>query len=348
MNTFHAKTRITPTAHTPQVAVVMRTKNRLLLLHRALASVLFQTLPTWHLYLVNDGGDQAALETMLAPYRPLLGNKITVVHHATSQGMEAASNAALALISEDFFVIHDDDDSWHPDFLKHSVAFLTKPQNARFLAVTTGTIVVNEEIQNDLVTEHSRVEWGANRATIDFTKILHSNLFPPISLLMRSSLLQSVGQYNAALPVLGDWDYNLRIMTQGDIAFLKNNLAFYHCRVPGAPSAYSNTITTQLDQHQLYNTLLRNQWLRDSLQQSPHLIGLMQGLVFASSHTPPGGTPATHHLHHIEGLLHQINHRLEIVELTALWVNKLLRPVHKMWHVALPARRVVARLRGRV
>lgn len=335
---MNTETPNTPITSAPQVAVVMRTKNRLLLLHRALASVLFQTLPTWHLYLVNDGGDQTALDTMLEPYRPLFGNKITVLHHATSKGMEAASNAALALVSEDFFVIHDDDDSWHPDFLKYSVDFLTKPQNAGFLAATTGTIVVNEEIRNDLVSEHSRVEWTANRETIDFKKILYANLFPPISLLMRSNLLQSIGLYNTALPVLGDWEYNLRIMTQGDIGFISKNLAFHHRRVAGAPAAYTNTVT---DQHQLYNTLLRNQWLRDSLQHSPHLFGLMQGLIFAN------GSPATHQQHNIEGLLHQINQRLERVEITSAWVHKLLRPVHKIWHIALPARRIVAKIRGR-
>lgn len=338
---MNTKTPNTPITSAPQVAVVMRTKNRNLLLHRALASVLFQTLPTWHLYLVNDGGDQTALDTMLEPYRPLFGSKITVLHHATSKGMEAASNAALALVSEDFFVIHDDDDSWHPDFLKYSVDFLTKPQNVRFLAVTTGTIVVHEEIQNGLVIERSRLEWSANRETIDFTKILYANLFPPISLLMRSSLLQSIGLFNTALPVLGDWEYNLRIMTQGDIAFISNNLAFYHHRVSGGLSAYSNTVTMQLDQHQLYNTLLRNQWLRDSLQHSPHLLGLMQGLIFVN------GSPAAHQQQNIEGLLHQINQRLERVEITSAWVHKLLRPVHKIWHIALPARRIVAKIRGR-
>lgn len=98
---MNAPSPSTTTTHAT-VAVVMRTKNRLLLLHRALSSVLFQTHTAWHLYLVNDGGNQPELERTLALYRPLFGNRLSVLHHSTSQGMEAASNAALAHVTEAF------------------------------------------------------------------------------------------------------------------------------------------------------------------------------------------------------------------------------------------------------
>lgn len=334
----HPSSTTVPLQTGATVAVIMRTKNRLLLLHRAFSSVLLQSLPSWHLYLVNDGGDKEALEEMLTFYRPLFGGKLSVLHHDTSQGMEAASNAALALVSESFFVIHDDDDSWHPDFLKQSVAFLTDRKNANYVAVTTGCCVVYEDIKNNKVIELSREEWGFNRETVSFTKMLRTNLFPPICLLMRASLLKSAGFFNASLPVLGDWEYNLRVMMQGDIGYLKETLAFYHHRKPGLNSCYSNTVTDHTHKHDLYNILLHNQWLRDTLQHAPHLLGLMQVMQQQQS------SPNTHHL---EGLLHHINHRLDKIELTSSWLHKMLRPVHKLWLLALPARHLIAKLRGR-
>jgi len=39
------------------VAIIMRTKNRPILLARALKSVLEQEYQNWHLYLINDGGE---------------------------------------------------------------------------------------------------------------------------------------------------------------------------------------------------------------------------------------------------------------------------------------------------
>ena len=92
------------------VSIIMRTKDRALLLPRALRSVLAQSFTNWRLYLVNDGGNPATLENVLAPFRNDFGDKLSVINHAASLGMEAASNAGLAVASGRYFAIHDDDD----------------------------------------------------------------------------------------------------------------------------------------------------------------------------------------------------------------------------------------------
>jgi glycosyltransferase involved in cell wall biosynthesis len=51
--------------------------------------------------------------------------------------MEAASNAGIAACDSDYIVIHDDDDSWCPDFLERTVAFLDGPEGARYGGVAT-------------------------------------------------------------------------------------------------------------------------------------------------------------------------------------------------------------------
>lgn len=112
------------------VAIITRTKNRPVLLARALNSVLEQKYHNWHLYIVNDGGDKHAVDNLVDVYADQFGDKITVIHNEKSLGMEAASNCAFHLANEEFMVIHDDDDSWHPDFLLETVAFLKKNQNA--------------------------------------------------------------------------------------------------------------------------------------------------------------------------------------------------------------------------
>jgi glycosyltransferase involved in cell wall biosynthesis len=50
--------------------------------------------------------------------------ELRVLHHAHSKGMEAASNAGIHASTGEFVVIHDDDDSWHPDFLRETVDYL--------------------------------------------------------------------------------------------------------------------------------------------------------------------------------------------------------------------------------
>ena len=67
------------------VAIITRTKNRAVLLARALNSVLEQRYQNWHLYVVNDGGDVATVEKLLDTYRDLFGERLTVIHNPSGR-----------------------------------------------------------------------------------------------------------------------------------------------------------------------------------------------------------------------------------------------------------------------
>lgn len=51
--------------HDNSVAIIMRTKNRPVLLARAFESVIQQTHHEWHLYLINDGGDPKPINELI-------------------------------------------------------------------------------------------------------------------------------------------------------------------------------------------------------------------------------------------------------------------------------------------
>ena len=75
-----------------KVAVITRTKNRELLLNRALASVSSQTFRDFVWVIVNDGGERAPVEE-IAGKASTSGIEVKVLHHEKSLGMEAASVA---------------------------------------------------------------------------------------------------------------------------------------------------------------------------------------------------------------------------------------------------------------
>ena len=275
----HATTTV-KAEKTPGVAVVMRTKDRPVLLHRALSSVLSQRYPEWHLYLVNDGGDKNVLEEMLAAYRPSFKDKLTVIHHEQSKGMEAASNAALSLVKQEFASIHDDDDSWDPEFLLHCVQYLSNSRHQNFVAVYTDYYVIQERIQGNtvkLVEKQDNQAFG--KGIIDYAKLLHTNCFPPISMMFRFGAVEKIGGYNAAMPVLGDWDFNIRLMSVGDIGYIDLKLANYHHRIKGTNSGYSNTVVDGTNIHQFQNTIYRNNYLREIFRANPEFIGLLQPIL---------------------------------------------------------------------
>lgn len=327
-----------------------------MLLARALASVLLQTHRDWHLYLVNDGGAVEPIERLVQRHDAAFAGRITVVHHSTSQGMEAASNAALARAEGDFIVVHDDDDSWHPEFLATTVAFLNLPDHRTFAAVLTNCTVVHERIEGDTVLEDRREAWSFFRRHIDAVNLLSRNCAPPISILIRKSVADAVGSFNAAMPVLGDWDYALRILLVGDIATIDQPLAYYHHRRPAEASNYGNSVGANADRHIMYDTLYRNSLVRALLQRDPAYLGLIHVLM---RHAEEQQRRPVDLLEREMGWARDRHADLHVLlldiiaKLNEIWeildrVNMVLWPARAVWRRALPVRRLIARLRGRI
>ena len=107
-----------------RVSVITRTKDRLLLVKRAIRSVLQQTFSDWTHVIVNDGGNARELDLLLKEFEGQYEGRLEVIHNAESQGMQNASNSGIERVDSEFIVIHDDDDSWHPEFLESCVSFL--------------------------------------------------------------------------------------------------------------------------------------------------------------------------------------------------------------------------------
>ncbi len=225
-----------------RVAVVVRTKDRPLLLRRALADVAAQEFGDWRLVIVNDGGDPAGVEDLLAELDADLRRRIAVVHHAEPLGMEEASNAGLAATTSDYVGIHDDDDTWEPRFLAATVAYLdAHPEDA---AVVTRTEIVYEEIHGSHVVETGRGPFWNELPAISLSDLLRTNRFVPIQLLYRRSVHDGVGPYRADLPVVGDWEFNLRLAQAYTIGLIDEVLAYWHQR-PRAQGDLSNSVSDE-------------------------------------------------------------------------------------------------------
>ena len=113
-----------------KVDIIMRTKDRPIFLVRAIEDVIAQSYENWFLCIINDGGKALEVDKVvnkLAKEYKSYAKQIKVIHHAKSKGMEAASNAGIKATKNELIVIHDDDDTWHPDFLKKCVEKLQEP-----------------------------------------------------------------------------------------------------------------------------------------------------------------------------------------------------------------------------
>lgn len=262
----------------PRVAVVMRTRDRQTLLRRALSSVAGQTFRDLVLVVVNDGGDRADVESCIATMPHDLQERVVMVHNPTSSGREAAMNDGLRAASSDLIVLHDDDDTWAPEFLERTVAYLD--EHPASVGVATRTSVVFEAVDGDSITRTRTEVLAADRSQVTLVDILTSNFVPPISLLYRRSVHDQVGEYDGSLPVLADWHFLLRMLVTGPIGFIDGDpLAFWHHRET-TEGALGNSVVAASSDHQRFDPLIRDQFLRDSIARSKDLGGplLLAGL----------------------------------------------------------------------
>lgn len=210
-----------------KVLIVMRTRWRLDLLPRALRSVLAQTYPHWSLQVVNDGGPVHLVESELAPYRHLFEGRLHILHLPTQRGMEAASNAGIAAQDSEFIAIHDDDDSWRPEFLEQMTHCLDT-HNA--MAGVSRTEIVRETWHNGRYVSTERTPFGPELDQITLEDLSSRNLFPPIAMLFRRKALHKVGCFHEGLPALGDWHFNKRLAQIEPIPVCPQVLATWHLR----------------------------------------------------------------------------------------------------------------------
>jgi glycosyltransferase involved in cell wall biosynthesis len=244
----------------------MRTYERPVLLARAIASVQNQTFSDWELIVVNNGGDPAVVESVVSVARNTTGTStITVLHLPERVGMEEASNQGLRATTSTYFAIHDDDDSWRPTFLETVVQTFSLHPVAS--AVLTGVTRVHETFKGGKVWPEKHENFPLDDARLTYERLIGGNTFPPIAALFRRSLLDSAGYFDSSLPVLGDWEFNLRAVRRGKFVFVPERLANYHTRTPESDRASGNSITVGEDLHLRVKKELQERW--DS-EMEPH------------------------------------------------------------------------------
>lgn len=262
-----------------RVAIVTRTKNRPLLLERALDSVLDQRFSDWTHVLVNDGGNPEAIQRAVAPRMGRYVGRLTLIDNPKSVGMEGASNIGVRASSSEFLVIHDDDDSWHPDFLARCVAFMDsndKPSlGCAYGGVVTHSTRVDEEMREDGVRVITSAPFNTWMDAVSLSRLAAGNTFPPISFMFRRDVLEQVGPFREDLPVLGDWDFHLRVCAQYEIGLIPELLANYHHRIALQSSDYGNTVIATERKHHAYDALYRNELLRRDLREGKAGLGYL-------------------------------------------------------------------------
>jgi glycosyltransferase involved in cell wall biosynthesis len=199
----------------PKVAVVTRTKDRPVLLERAIQSVHSQTMKDFIHVIYNDGGDASSVDALVEKYKHIIDGRIKVVHNTTSKGLVSALNAGVRSANSTYVAIHDDDDSWDKDFLKKTTEHL---DTTGAYGVITVVDIVEEKIEGNSVIEIKRGR-GLEpvRGVVSIYDQCLNNYATPITFVYRRAIFDEIGYYNEDLSVAEDWDFTLRFLLKHDI-----------------------------------------------------------------------------------------------------------------------------------
>lgn len=259
----------------PKVAVITRTKDRGILLERAIKSVHSQTMEDFVHVIFNDAGDKKVVDDLVEKYAGIIKGRVKVVHNQTSRGLSAALNGAIEAVNSEYIAVHDDDDSWHKDFLKLTTAYLDE-KNAD--GVITVVDIIEEKIEGDKVI---KIKQGRGlepvRGVVSIYEQCLANYATPITFVYRRSSAEKVGYYSEDFEVAEDWDFTLRFLMKYDIHSLITDeaLAYYHHR-SGSTGAQLNSIFvdggTKFD---LHINKIANHHLRKEIKSGSLGLGFM-------------------------------------------------------------------------
>nr|WP_315546684.1 glycosyltransferase [Actinomyces oris] len=291
-----------PATQSPRVTVVTRTRNRPLMLKRAVQSVGAQSFQDLELVIVNDAGSTEPVESALASAPEWLRERTTVVTNETSHGREAALEDGLAASSCEFFAIHDDDDSWEPSFLAACVAHLDEhPEH--------GAVATRCDVVDEMVTEEGLVErghWVMTKDGESWTLIdtMVANYVPPISQLIRREVADRIGHWDGNLLTQADWDFNLRLLATSPVGFINGEpLAHWHHR-DSTDGTMGNSVVVDAVHHRTDNLAIRDRYARLSLEGAGTEASVSHGAPAA-----PGNLGlllvSAEYYHRLEERLHQ-------------------------------------------
>jgi glycosyltransferase involved in cell wall biosynthesis len=201
----------------PLVSVIIPAYNNVGYLEDAVDSVFGQTYPAMECIVIDDGStDHTAqiIEKVSKKYPSLKTAR------KVNGGPSSARNMGLRMCSGDFVSFLDHDDVLLPDKISRQVDFLNAHPDVGL--VHSDYLVVSKEL-------HPLAVFAAEmpRGMDPLDALCYRNWFNPLVALVRRSLIDKIGDFDAELDGAEDWDYWIRCAKATRISYLAGPVALY-------------------------------------------------------------------------------------------------------------------------
>lgn len=253
-----------------KVAIITRTKNRPQFLERAIQSVASQNYQDYVHVIVNDGGDSEQVERIVE--RSGRKEYIELFHRKVSSGApDTIFNESIDRVDSEYVAIHDDDDTWHSEFLKQTVEALDA--GAKGVVVKTDKVI--EEVTKESIRKLKTLPYMADMFAVSLYRQCIDNQLTPISFVYRRDVYNEIGKYDQSLPVVGDWEFGIRFLLKYDVQYIDPGfaLAHYHHRKVKTDNSFAH------HNHRKYVTQVATTYLRKELSENTLGVGYIMSTL---------------------------------------------------------------------
>ena len=189
-----------------RISAIIPSYNRLESLKRAINSVLNQDCAVDELIVVDDGStDNTA--TYIQQNMP----QIKLIQQ-TNQGVSAARNAGIKRASCDWIALLDSDDSWHYNKISTIKEHHVKQPDIEL--IHSDEIWIRNHVRVNAMDKHQKTGGHV------FLRCLPLCVISPSAVVLKRSLIESVGYFDESLPACEDYDLWLKICCHHSVHYI--------------------------------------------------------------------------------------------------------------------------------
>jgi GT2 family glycosyltransferase len=201
------------------VSVIIPTFQRPERLWSALESVAMQTYPAVEIVVVNNGG--ISVTNVVDRYKGSFPQPIQLITLPEPVPIAAARNRGIAAAHGELIALLDDDDRYRPMHLEQVINALQRTPEAA-LAYDDGLIMIEHTAS---VKDQPQIV-ATCRLGLPYEKerFEQDDHILVVSLVIRRAAFEAVGGFDETMAVCEDWDFLLKVRTQGTLLYVPGDI----------------------------------------------------------------------------------------------------------------------------
>jgi len=210
------------------VSIIIPTYNRADSVTQSIDSVLEQTYDNLELIIVDD----CSTDNTEAVVRSYDDSRIRYIRHEENRGGSAARNTGIQAAKGNYFAFLDSDDEWLPEKLEAQIACL-KSRSEDWVAVYCDLVKQRSGlggkmrgILNRAFTDYQGAEGGEE--LIEYILTMRFPIGAGSTLLVRGDVVQEMGGFDESFQRHQDWEFLIRLLQLGKLAYLDEKLVRLH------------------------------------------------------------------------------------------------------------------------